>query len=134
MPMSKCRCLVNYQCVHVALLVTRSGSSQDDATSPSSIMTSSRCRNLCNIFLILTAVDCGLLTDPANGQVNLTAGTELGQTAVYSCGTGYNLVGDSARTCQATRNWSGSAPTCRGMCVYVLTYPFLSNGDELGIF
>ena len=50
------------------LLVTRSGLSKDDATSPSSIMTSSRCRNLRNIFLILTAVDCGLLTDPANGQ------------------------------------------------------------------
>ena len=116
MPMSKCRCLVNYQCVHVALLVTRSGSSQDDATSPSSIMTSSTCRNLHNIFLILTAVDCDPLTDPANGQVNLTAGTELGQTAIYSCGTGYNLVGDSTRTCQATGNWSGSAPTCRGMC------------------
>ena len=32
----------------------RSGSPQDDATSSSSIMTSSRCRNLRNIFLVLT--------------------------------------------------------------------------------
>ena len=60
-------------------------------------------------------MDCGSLTDPANGQVNQTAGTTLGQTATYSCNTGYNLVGDSIRTCQATGNWSGSAPTCQGM-------------------
>ena len=112
MPMSKCQYLVNYLCVHVALLVTRSGLSQDDATSPSSIMTSSTCRNLRDIFLILTA--CGSLTDPANGQVTHTTGTMTGQTAVYSCNTGYNLVGDSILTCQAG-NWSGSAPTRQGV-------------------
>ena len=111
--------------------MTRSGLSQDDATSPSSITTSSRCRNLCNIFLILTAVDCGNLTDPANGQVDHTAGITLGQTAIYICNTGYNLVGDSSRTCQATGNWSGRAPTCQGVYVYKLINPFLSNGDEI---
>ena len=65
----------------------------------------------------LTAVNCGNLPDPANGQVDHTAGTTMGQTATYSCNTGYNLVGDSTRTCQATREWSGSAPTCEGMHV-----------------
>ena len=95
----------------------RSGSSQDDATSPSSIMTSSRYSNLRNIFLTLTAVDCGSLTDPANGQVTLIAGTTFGKTATYSCNTGYNLVGDSIRTCQSSGNWSGSAPTCQGVYV-----------------
>ena len=77
-----------------------------------------------DVFLILTAVDCGNLTDPANGQVNHTAGTSLGQTATYSCDTGYSLVGNSTRTCQAEGNWSGSAPTCQGMllplCVLVV--------------
>ena len=71
------------------------------------------------ILLILTAVDCGSLSDPDNGSVNHTAGTTLGQTATYSCNTGYNLVGDSTRTCQATGIWSGSAPTCQGM-LYVI--------------
>ena len=60
-------------------------------------------------------MDCGSLTDPANGQVDLTSGTTFGQIATYSCSTGYNLVGDSTRTCQATGEWSGSAPTCQGM-------------------
>ena len=64
-------------------------------------------------------MDCGTLIIPANGQINIT-GTRLGQTAIYSCDTGYNLVGDSIRTCQATGWWNGSAPTCErmlGMCV-----------------
>ena len=60
-------------------------------------------------------MDCGSLTGPANGQVDLTSGTTFGQTATYSCNTGYNLVGDSTRTCQATGVWSGSAPTCQGV-------------------
>ena len=59
-------------------------------------------------------MNCGTLPNPANGQVN-TTGTTFGQTATYSCNTGYNLVGDSTRTCQATGVWSGSAPTCQGM-------------------
>ena len=63
----------------------------------------------------MTAGDCGSLTDPANGQVDHTAGTTLGQTATYSCNADYNLVGDSTRTCQAAGNWSGSEPTCQGV-------------------
>ena len=78
-------------------------------------MTSSRCNNLHDVFLILTVVDCDSLYDPANGQVDHTAGTTFAQTATYSCNTGYNLVGDSVRTCQAIGNWSGRAPTCQGM-------------------
>ena len=66
----------------------------------------------------MTAVDCGTLTDPDNGSVNQTAGVTVGQTATYSCNTGYNLVGDSIHTCQATGNWSGSEPTCRGMLLH----------------
>ena len=79
------------------------------------------------ILLILTAVDCGSLTDPANGGVNHTAGTSLGQTATYSCNTGYNLVGDSTRTCQATGEWSGSEPTCEGIaiCYQWQSYTFI---------
>ena len=61
----------------------------------------------------LTAVDCGSLDDPDNGQVNHTAGTTFGLTAVYSCDTGYNPIGGSTRACEATRVWSGSAPTCQ---------------------
>ena len=60
-------------------------------------------------------MDCGALSNPANGQVSRTAGTTFGQTATYNCNTGYNLVGGSSRTCQATGEWSGNAPTCQRM-------------------
>ena len=60
-------------------------------------------------------MDCGTLTDPANGNVSHTAGTTFGQTATYSCNTGYNLVGGSIRMCQATGVWSGNAPICQLM-------------------
>ena len=60
-------------------------------------------------------MDCGILTDPANGRVSHTAGTTYQQTATYSCDTGYNLVGDGTRICQAGGVWSGSEPNCQGM-------------------
>ena len=73
-----------------------------------------------SVSLLFTAVDCGTLTNPANGQVNHTAGTTFGQTATYSCDRGYNLVGGTIRTCQATGVWVGSAPTCQSrLTVYV---------------
>ena len=72
------------------------------------------CMYMC-IYLYLTVVNCGNLTNPVNGQVTHTAGTTLGQTATYSCNTGYNLVGNSTRTCLATGVWSGNVPTCQSM-------------------
>ena len=66
------------------------------------------------VSFLLTAMNCDTLADPPNGQVSHTVGGTLGQTATYSCNTGYNLVGGSIRTCLAT-GWSGSAPTCQGM-------------------
>ena len=78
-----------------------------------SLGSSSIKQHLCSI--LLTAVDCGTLTNPANGQVSHTGRTRFGQTAAYSCDTGYILVGDSNRTCQATGRWSGSEATCQSM-------------------
>ena len=68
-----------------------------------------------HVFLIFTAVDCGTMTNPNNGQVSHTGETTFGQSATYSCNTGYNLVGGSIRMCQATGEWSGSASTCQSM-------------------
>ena len=81
--------------------------------------------------LLPTVVDCGTLTNPTNGQVSNTAGTTFGQTATYSCNTGYNLVGDSTRTCQAIGNWSGSVPTCERMLHIKLFYRAGQHYSEL---
>ena len=67
-------------------------------------------------------MNCSALTEPANGQISYTAGATFGQTAIYSCNVGYNLVGNSTRTCHATGVWSGSEPTCQGMLLLALEY------------
>jgi hypothetical protein len=58
-----------------------------------------------------TIVDCGALTDPANGSVS-AAPTTYGSTGTYTCQAGFGLVGTSPRTCQADGTWSDTAPTC----------------------
>ena len=75
--------------------------------------------NMC-VFFSFTAVNCGTLTNPGNGRVSHTAGTMFRQTATYSCNAGYKLLGNSTRTCQATRLWSGSVPTCLGKSLLAL--------------
>ena len=88
----------------------------------------------------LAVMDCGFLTDPANGRVSHTAGTTFGQTATYTCDTGFNLVGDNTRMCQVAGVWSGNAPTCQGellisyntrcVCVYTSLVPRPKEEEE----
>ena len=59
------------------------------------------------------AVQCGNLSSPLNGQVNVEGNT-FGSQANYSCSEGYVLNGNSTRMCQSDGQWSGSEPTCEG--------------------
>ena len=77
-------------------------------------------------------MDCGTLSNPANGQVSHTDGTTYGETATYSCNTGYNRVGGSTRTCQAAGTWSGSEPTCQSMLL--LPHMHSSEGQDFDFF
>ena len=56
-------------------------------------------------------VDCGSLSDPANGLVTVTT-TTLGSTANYSCSPKYQIGSYPLRICQANGNWSGNVPSC----------------------
>lgn len=61
-----------------------------------------------------TAVNCGPLNNPLNGQVSLT-GTTFIHMATYSCNSGHILTGgDAVRECQSDGTWSGEAPMCIG--------------------
>ncbi|KAF7487688.1 Sushi, von Willebrand factor type A, EGF and pentraxin domain-containing protein 1 [Sarcoptes scabiei] len=58
-------------------------------------------------------VECGRVQPIWKGEiiyVNLT--THLGSVINYSCGTGYKIVGDKARTCQEDGRWSGNKAKC----------------------
>ena len=63
---------------------------------------------------MLLVTNCGLLTDPDNGQVNTSSGTTFGSTATYTCDNGYALSGSQTRTCGADGNWTSSEPFCQG--------------------
>ena len=56
-------------------------------------------------------VQCPNLPDPQNGRVS-QRGNKPGDRASYTCNSGYELVGQSSRTCQNNGQWSGDAPTC----------------------
>ena len=62
---------------------------------------------------VCAGVDCGLLEPPQNGQV-MVMGTTLGSRAMYTCNSGYVLLGSVTRRCEADGTWSGSEPTCSG--------------------
>ena len=64
-------------------------------------------------FFYIFIVDCGTLSDPANGNVTTHPGHTFESTATYNCNDGYELDGQSTRTCLSTCHWSGSKPTCK---------------------
>ena len=85
-----------------------------------------------DVFHVLTAVECGTLTNPTNGQVSHTGRTTFRQTATYSCDRGYDLVGNSTRTCQANGVWSGSIPICQGVLLgHVCMFTVYFGTDHL---
>jgi len=65
---------------------------------------------------------CPSLGNPTNGRVQNPAILAAGQTATYSCFTGYALSSAGTRTCQSSGVWSGVAPMCVGGDAIVFTY------------
>ena len=60
------------------------------------------------------AVDCGTLSEPANGGIDLSNGTLAGAVAIYTCDPSFRLIGVEFRLCQENGSWSGEAPICEG--------------------
>ena len=58
-------------------------------------------------------VDCGVLSDPANGSV-VHSSTLAGSSASYSCDEGFAMVGGTGtRTCGSDGAWTGMEPDCQ---------------------
>ncbi|XP_066283044.1 sushi, von Willebrand factor type A, EGF and pentraxin domain-containing protein 1-like [Branchiostoma lanceolatum] len=74
------------------------------------------------------SVTCSSLLAPVYGSVR-APGNTYGDTATISCEPGYELIGDSVRTCEASGLWSGSTPLCQRKCCSALSVPF---GDYVG--
>ena len=59
---------------------------------------------------------CPTLSNPSNGRVD-QRDNRPGAIALYTCNSGYELVGQSSRTCQNNGQWSGDAPTCESKAI-----------------
>ena len=66
--------------------------------------------------------NCGSLTSPANGSVDLSEGTLVNASVSYSCDEGFNLRGVDSRTCLSSGNWTGSEPECISKYRYIIPY------------
>ena len=64
-------------------------------------------------FFQHAAVQCPSLAFPAKGNLTLSGDT-FGETANYSCNTGYNLIGERSLMCGSNGSWNGAPPTCQG--------------------
>ena len=88
--------------------------------------TALKCYSVCDYsFSSILAVDCGPLEQPLNGVLRIF-GTTLANPARYDCNIGFQIVGFNIRVCLENGSWSGTAPRCESMyiylyvCVYVL--------------
>ena len=67
-----------------------------------------------NFFLTEIIVTCPKLSDPRNGDVDLT-GLRVGSKASYSCDRGFKLRGNQVRHCQSNGRWTGQDPSCQSI-------------------
>ena len=75
------------------------------------------------IVLLYSAVDCGPLIDPDNGQVDTSNETTFGSTATYTC-----HKESGSRTCGADGLWTSTEPNCQETGkIFTLKYQQLFN-------
>ena len=66
----------------------------------------------CTQHSSLSIAECPDLTDPANGVVVMT-GNSVGDTATFTCNSGFELVGAATVTCQDDRQWTDLPSACQ---------------------
>lgn len=65
------------------------------------------------LYFPFSVISCGSLRSPPNGN-KIGTMTIYGATAIFTCNTGYTLVGSHVRECLANGLWSGTETQCLG--------------------
>ena len=75
------------------------------------------CLSYCCILLFfdleIQVIQCFGLNNPANSEV-MVNGMSPGDTAIYTCDSGFELVGAATLTCGNDGQWNPAPPICRG--------------------
>ena len=75
-----------------------------------------------NNFLLVCSAMCSSPSSPSNGRVTST-GNSVGDTATYTCNTGFELIGSRVATCRQAGNsasFSPAPPVCRRKYTLIL--------------
>lgn len=82
------------------------------------------CSYVLLLFFFSLVISCGGLPSPPNGNKIGTL-TVYGATAIFTCNTGYTLVGSHVRECLANGLWSGTETQCLGKNPKFLFFHFV---------
>ena len=74
---------------------------------------------------------CELIGDPVHGEVHQT-GRYLGDRAIYTCATGWEIVGAEERVCQANGAWTNREPFCKKRGLNFSTYLAIAATNFVG--
>lgn len=66
-----------------------------------------------SLLPLIAVISCGELPTPPNGK-KIGTQTTFGATAIFTCNSGYILVGSTVRECLASGLWSGTETHCLG--------------------
>ncbi|NXF07761.1 LYAM3 protein, partial [Smithornis capensis] len=72
------------------------------------------------------AIACPVLSAPDRGELNcshLHGNFTFGSTCIFSCQTGFALMGSESRECMATGTWTGDATHCEAIACPMLSAP-----------
>lgn len=74
----------------------------------------------CFLPLYFKVISCGELPIPPNGN---KIGTQItyGSTAIFTCDSGFMLVGSAVRECLSSGLWSGTETRCLGKEITVFS-------------
>ena len=86
-----------------------------------------------HFYIAAVDVGCDNLPPILNGNVALE-GTSTGDTATYSCNSGFTLDGNSVRSCLPNGQWSGQEPSCVGKCLFIYCKCIYHKQYEDGIY